>query len=102
MTLQAEFGDDSLAEFGMWGMWEDVRASIARLVAAGPPAEEVAPPQDEVARVAHGFGQTCGFCRAGPTGMGPVSDLPTCANTVPVTGNPRVSATRSHHLTHIW
>ena len=49
MTLQAEFSDDSLAEFGTRGMWEDVQASIARLVAAGPPAEEVAPPQDEVA-----------------------------------------------------
>ena len=47
MTLQAKFGDDSLAEFGMRGMWEDVRASIAQLVAAGPPAEEVVHPQDE-------------------------------------------------------
>ena len=26
-------------------------------------------------RVAHGFGQTRGFCRAGPTGTGPVSDF---------------------------
>src|SRR5882724_8135562 len=52
-----------------------------------------APP---LTRVAHGFGQTRGFCRAGPTGTGPVLDLPTRANTIPVTGNPRVSATRSH------
>ena len=48
-ALQAEFGDDSLAEFGTRGMWEDVRACVARLVAVGPPAEEGAHPQDEVA-----------------------------------------------------
>ena len=29
-------------------MWEDVRACVAQLVVAGPPAEEVAHPQDEV------------------------------------------------------
>ena len=37
-----------------------------------------------------------GFCHAGPMGTGPVSDLLTCANTVPVTGYPWVSATGSH------
>ena len=51
---------------------------------------------DPDTRVVHGFGRTRGFCRAGPAGTGPVSDLPTRANTVPVTGYPRVSATRSH------
>jgi len=40
-------------------------------------------------RVVHGFGRTRGFCRAGPTGTGTVSDFPTRGNTVPVTGNPR-------------
>jgi len=49
-----------------------------------------------VSRVVHGFGQTRGFCHVGPMGTGPVSDLPTCANTVPVAGYPQVSATRSH------
>jgi len=48
------------------------------------------------ARGSSWFGQTCGFCHAGPVGTGPVSDLPTHANTVPVTGYPRVSATHSH------
>ena len=47
-------------------------------------------------RVVHGFGQSRGFCHAGPTGTGPVSDLLTRANTVPVTGYMRVSATGSH------
>ena len=49
-----------------------------------------------MSRVVHGFGQTRGFCCAGPAGMGPVSDLPTRTNTVPVTGYPQVSATCSH------
>src|SRR5882724_5955587 len=35
-------------------------------------------------------------------GMGMVSDLPTHANTVPVTGYPQVSATHSHTRTHEW
>ena len=48
MALQAEFGDDSLTEFGTRGMWDDVRASIACLVVAGPPADEATgPPADE-------------------------------------------------------
>src|SRR5882724_988026 len=47
-------------------------------------------------RVAHRFGKTRGFCCTGPTGTGPVSDSLTRANTVPVTGYPRVSATGSH------
>src|SRR5882724_9333084 len=47
-------------------------------------------------RVAHRFGRTHGFCCTGPAGTGPVSDLLTCANTVPVMGYPRVSATCSH------
>jgi len=35
-------------------MWEDVRASIARLVAVGPPTDEVAcPPADEEADEVH-------------------------------------------------
>ena len=55
-ALQVEFGDDSLAEFGTRGMWEDVRACVARLVAAGPPADEAARPSadeeaDEVREV---------------------------------------------------
>ena len=53
MALQAEFGDDLLAQFGTQGMWEDVRASIAWLVAAGPPTDEVArlPADEEVDEV---------------------------------------------------
>ena len=38
-------------------------------------------------RVVHGFGQTCRFCCAGVVGIGLVSDLLTCGNTVPITGN---------------
>src|SRR5882724_3432934 len=40
----------------------------------------------QVPRVVHGFGQTRRFCHVGPMGTGPVSDLPTHANTVPMMG----------------
>ena len=53
-------------------------------------------------RVVHGFGQTHGFCCVGLAGMGPVSDLLTHANTIPIMGYPQVSATRSHTRTHGW
>jgi len=50
VALQAEFGDDLLTEFGTRGMWEDVRAFIAQLVAVGPPTDEVVhPPADKEA-----------------------------------------------------
>ena len=49
-----------------------------------------------ISRVAHRFGWTHRFCCMGPTGMGPVLDLLSCANTIPITGNLRVSATCSH------
>jgi len=45
--LQGEFGEDLLMEHGTHGMWDDVRASIARLVVAGPPVEGAAWLQDE-------------------------------------------------------
>ena len=37
-----------------------------------------------------------------PMGMGPVLDLPTHTNTVPITGYLQVSATRSHARMHGW
>src|SRR5882762_1626010 len=55
-----------------------------------------------VFRVVHRFGQTCRFCHVGVVGMGMVLDLLTHANTVPITGNPQVSATHSHAHTHEW
>ena len=45
--LQGEFSKDSLAEHSTHGMWDDMRASIARLVAAGPPMEDAARLQDK-------------------------------------------------------
>ena len=60
------------------------------------PEPSIAEDNVVVSRVVHGFGQTCGFCRTGPAGTGPVSDLLTRANTVPVTGYLWVSATGSH------
>ena len=59
-------------------------------------AWELSGDRADAIRVVHRLGQTHGFCRVGPMGTGPVSDLPTRANTVPVVGYPQVSATRSH------
>jgi len=39
--LQGEFSEGTLADVGTRGLWDDISANLARLMAIGPPAEEL-------------------------------------------------------------
>ena len=40
-VLQGEFGEGTLTDAGAQGLWDDVSANLVRLMAVGPPAEEM-------------------------------------------------------------